>query len=276
MKLIDGKALANTIREDVRQQIIETGLQPKLAVLLIGDDPASRLYVGLKEKAAKEVGIQTDIRRMPAYTPDEELKAIIENWNTDESVNAILIQVPLPEGHDTNALIATMDPRKDVDGFHPENGKDLLSGNGKIFPPVHESILRLIGATDAILKTARAVIIANSEVFADPLEHLLHTAGCIVDVYAPEEIEREKVQSADVIVIAVGRPKFLKRDMIKSGACVIDVGTNRLPNGKTIGDVDAENLTDLEGWLSPVPGGVGPLTVALLLKNTFELAKRSF
>lgn len=273
MKIIDGKALAATIRADVKAQILQTGLRPKLGVLLVGDDPASQLYVSLKEKAAAEVGIQTDVRRLPAFTPDEELKEIIEEWNKDETVDGILIQLPLPDRHDTDAIIATMDPAKDVDGFHPENAQAILSGNGKIFPPVHESILRLIGTTDVILKTAHAVIIANSEIFSAPLCHLLETAGCVTEVFVPEEMDQEVVQAADIIVIAIGRPNFLRRELIKTGACVIDVGTNRLSNNKTVGDVDAEHVKDIEGWLSPVPGGVGPMTVALLLKNTFELAK---
>lgn len=274
MQLIDGKKLAASIRERVKQDILTLDLHPKLAVLLVGNDPASHLYVSLKEKAAKEVGVITDIRRMPSHTPDEDLQAIITHWNEDPSVHAILIQLPLPPGHDTDTLIATMDPTKDVDGFHPDNAAALLQGSGTLFPPVHESILRLIGATDIQPKTARATIIANSDIFANPLERLLRTAGCRVTSQSPDDLDIESIKTADIIVIAVGRPAFLTRDLIKSGACVIDVGTNRLPDGQIVGDVDALNITDIPGWLSPVPGGVGPMTVALLLKNTVELAKR--
>jgi methylenetetrahydrofolate dehydrogenase (NADP+)/methenyltetrahydrofolate cyclohydrolase len=275
MQRIDGKHLADIIRHDVQEAIATSGLQPRLAVLLVGDDPASHLYVGLKEKAAAEAGMTTDIRRLPASSSDEDLKGIIEAWNADETVHAILIQLPLPPGHDTDAIIATMDPRKDVDGFHPQNAAALLDGTATLFPPVHESILRLIGSTPRDMRGAKAVIIANSETFSAPLGRLLSIAGCAVETFDPNEIDRDILQDADIIVVAVGRPRFLTRDMVKSGACVIDVGTNRLPDGKLIGDADAENLADIPGWLSPVPGGVGPLTVALLLKNTFELAKRS-
>lgn len=274
MNLIDGKGLAAAIREKVKQEITETGLRPKLAVLLVGDDPASRIYVDLKEKACASLGIATDVRRLAAATPDKMLKDTIEEWNADETVDAILIQIPLPPGHDTDAIIATMDPRKDVDGFHPQNAEAILQGTGTLFPPVHESILRLIGATDAVPKHSRAVIIANSDVFADPLEQLLTTAGCIVEKLRPEEIDADVVQEADIVVVAVGRQNFLKRDMIKSGACVIDVGTNRLPDGRVVGDVDAEHVKDISGWLSPVPGGVGPMTIAVLLKHTLDLTKR--
>ena len=189
-------------------------------------------------------------------------------------MDAILIQLPLPDGHDADALIAAMDMRKDADGFHPDNADAILAGAGTLFPPVHESILRLIGATPVDLRSAGAVIIANSENFSDPLERLLKVAGCNVEVYGPNDLDPSVVKDADIIVVAVGKPKFLTRDLIKSNACVIDVGTNRLPDGKLVGDVDAENTSDIPGWLSPVPGGVGPMTVALLLKNVVTLAKR--
>lgn len=274
MNLIDGKTLAREIREQVKREIIELGLHPKLGVLLVGDDPSSHIYVNLKEKAAQEVGIETDIRRLPADTPDEELKKIIEDWNADAAVNAILIQIPLPAGHDTDALIAAIDPQKDVDGFHPQNLAAINSGQGEIFPPVHKSILHLIGATPVDLRNAKTLIISNSDIFADPLTRLLSRAGSAVDCVRPDAFENEEGKGADIIVIAVGRAGFLNREAIKSGACIIDVGTNRLPDGKVVGDVDAESVKDLPGWLSPVPGGVGPLTVALLLKNTVKLAKR--
>jgi len=274
MQRIDGNHLAETIRQDVKEDITASGLHPKLAVLLVGDDPASHLYVELKEKAAAETGIVTDIRRLSASASDEDLKGVIEAWNADETIHAILIQLPLPPGHDTDAIVATMDPRKDVDGFHPQNAAALLDGTATLFPPVHESILRLIASTPTDMRGAKAVIIANSETFSAPLERLLSTAGSSVETFNPNDIDRAVLQDADIIVIAVGRPRFLTRDMVKSGACVIDVGTNRLPDEKLVGDVDVENLGDVPGWLSPVPGGVGPLTVALLLKNTLELAKR--
>jgi methylenetetrahydrofolate dehydrogenase (NADP+)/methenyltetrahydrofolate cyclohydrolase len=274
MERIDGKALAASIRAQVKQDIDASGLHPKLAVLLIGDDPASNIYVNLKEKACAEAGIVTDTRRMPATTSDADIIALIGQWNADETVDAILVQIPLPPGHDEDAAIAAMDPRKDVDGFHPENAAAILNGTGTLFPPVHEGILRLIGATDVTLKTSTAVVIANSDTFADPLVRLLTTAGCDVEKFRPDDMDREAVKTADIVVVAVGRPRFLTRAMIKPGACVIDVGTNRTAEGKTVGDADAEGLKDVLGWLSPVPGGVGPMTVALLLKNTYELAKR--
>ena len=274
MKKIDGKALATTVREQVKQEIADSGVKPKLAVLLVGEDAASHIYVNLKEKSAHEAGIETDIRRLPDTTSEQELRQIVETWNDNPSVDAILIQIPLPKNYDQEAIIQIMDPAKDVDGFHPSNVEALMAGTGDLFPPVHEGILRLIAATGVLINGGKAVIIANSEIFANPLNKLLSSAGCFVTKCGPEDYEREILQSADIIIVAVGRANFLKRDMIKSGACIIDVGTNRTAEGKVVGDVDVEDTKDIPGWLSPVPGGVGPMTVAMLLKNTLKLAKR--
>lgn len=273
MKLIDGRELAKTIRTTLTRDVDSSGLQPKLAALLVGEDPASALYVSMKEKAAREAGIATDIRRLPADAGDAELIALIESWNADETVDAILVQLPLPPNHDTDAVIAAIDPRKDADGFHPKNVESLISGNGRIIPPLHEGILRLIGATDVAPNTATAAVIANSEAFSKPLTYLLEKAGSNVTTMPPDELDRKALALANIVVIAIGRPGFLRRGMVSADACIIDVGTNKTPGGKTVGDVDTQSLADLPGWLSPVPGGVGPMTIALLLQNVFNLAK---
>lgn len=275
MNKIDGNSLAASIREELKREISESGLHPKLGVLLVGEDPASNLYVGLKEKAAHEVGIETDIRRLPSTVTDEELKSVIREWNSDDSVTGILIQLPLPPGHDTDAVIQTMLPRKDADGFHPKNLEALYAGEGTIVPPLHEGILRLIAQTDVMPNLAHAVIIANSDTFSKPLEYLLKKAGAFVQTFNPDDLDEEIVGQADIIVIAIGRARFLKRDLVKSGVCIIDVGTNKSAEGKTVGDVDAEDIKDIPGWLSPVPGGVGPMTIAMLLKSVFGLAKKT-
>ncbi len=274
MNLIDGRALAREIRENVKREIAELGLHPRLAVLLVGDDPSSQIYVNLKEKAAKEAGIDTDIRRLPADVPDRELDGLIKDWNDDPSYDAILIQLPLPAGHGTDGLIATMNPKKDVDGFHPQNLSAIKQGEGEIFPPVHESILRLIGASGTDLRGSHAVIIANSDTFSGPLTRLLEKGESSVITMSADELDADALKNADIAVIAIGRAGFLKREMIKDGACVIDVGTNRLADGKVVGDVYVDSMKNAAGWLSPVPGGVGPLTVALLLNNVLKLAKR--
>ncbi|MFA5185618.1 MAG: bifunctional 5,10-methylenetetrahydrofolate dehydrogenase/5,10-methenyltetrahydrofolate cyclohydrolase [Patescibacteria group bacterium] len=274
MNIIDGKALAASIRQGLKRDIAESGLHPKLGVLLIGEDQASHLYVRLKEKAAQEVGIETEIRRLPSVVTDDAIEEAIRGWNSDDSIDGILIQLPLPPGHDTDAVIQSMLPRKDADGFHPKNLEAMYAGEATIVPPLHEGILRLIAQTDVMPNLAQAVIIANSDTFSKPLEHILKKAGAFVQTFSPDDMDEEAVGQADIIVIAVGRARFLKRDLIKSGACVIDVGTNKTAEGKTIGDVDAENMKDIPGWLSPVPGGVGPMTIAMLLKSVFELSKK--
>lgn len=274
MNTIDGKSLAARIREEVKERIQTSGITPHFGALLVGDDPASHVYVNRKERVCMDVGIATDIRRVPATTTDEELIQIIDGWNADESMDAILVQLPLPTGHDTERIIASIDPRKDADGFHPENAAALLAGTGTIFPPVHEGVLRLIAETGRDMRGAKTALIANSDVFSAPLKHLLERAGAFVTVFGPEDMDPTVIMDSDISIVAVGRPGFFTRDLIKSGAVVIDIGTNRTPDGRVVGDVDAKNVTDIEGWLSPVPGGVGPLTIALLTKNIFELAMR--
>lgn len=266
MNLIDGRDLAKNIREELKKEIAASGKTPKLGVILVGEDSASRLYVDLKEKAATEVGIAMDIRRLPAATSDEELKNVIEAWNRDASVHGILIQLPLPDGHDTDAIIRAIDPKKDADGFHPANAENI--------PPLHEGILRLIASTGIDLRGTRATIIANSDVFSKPLERLLKKAGCFIAILSPDDLHAPTLRDSRILVTAVGRAKFLTREHIPPNAVVIDVGTNRLPDGTVVGDVHADSVNDLPGWLTPVPGGVGPMTIAMLLKNVVALATR--
>ncbi len=274
MKPIPGKQIAAQIKEECRKEVAEKGIKAKLVALLIGDDPASRIYVSLKEKAAHKIGIDTDIRCLPAETGDEELIEIIKKWNEDDSVTGILIQLPLPEGHDTDAVIAEMDPKKDADGFHPENIAKLEHGEATILSPLHEGILRLVAATPVVPNHAHVMVLANSHTFADPLKWIFERAGADVDVMLANEKDDKQLREADVIVTAVGKPGFLTSNATRDGACVIDVGITKMPDGKVIGDFDAESAVDLEGWYSPVPGGVGPMTVALLIKNVIRLAER--
>lgn len=274
MQRIDGRALAERIRSELATKIQEQQLNPGLGVLLVGTDTASEMYVNMKHKAAHTVGIQTDIRHVAATTRDEELQHIIRGWNADERIHGILVQLPLPEGHDTDAIIQTIMPAKDADGFHPENTAALLAGHGTIIPPLHEGILRLIGQTPLRLQETSAVILSNSDIFSQPLRYLLERGGARVHVFDPDHFDRQTVREAQLVVIAIGRLKFLTRDMISEGVCIIDVGTHRISDKQVVGDVDAESLADVPGWLSPVPGGVGPMTIAMLLKNVTELAKR--
>lgn len=272
MNFINGYEIAKTIREELKKEITASRITPALGVLLVGEDPASHLYVSLKEKAAKEIGIATDIRRLNAETTDRELINLIRGWNTDPTIHGILVQLPLPHGHDTDAVIAAMDPKKDADGFHPQTVNALLAGRDAIIPPVHEGILRLIVSTGIALEGARVTILANSDIFSTPLKYLLQSAGAEVTVLFPNQLDLNALQTSQILVTALGRPKFLTRSHLAPHTVVIDVGTSRLLDGKVAGDVDAESVAELPGWLTPVPGGVGPVTIALLLRNVWKLA----
>lgn len=275
MNIIPGKEIAKQIRDEVKEDIKTLPKAPVLNVLLVGGDPASHLYVSLKKKAGEEAGITVNVHELPADTPDGKLLSLIHDWNDDPNVSGILVQIPLPPDHDEDRITKAIDPKKDVDGFHPSHMEALQRGQISIVPPVHEGILRLISETPLMLSGAQGVILANSEIFAAPLKRLLETAGVSVIVMKPDEIDDELLADADLIVIAVGRLGFLKPDMVKDNVVIIDVGTNKTKDGKTKGDVAAEKFTKKPGWLSPVPGGVGPMTIALLLKNVVKLAKRS-
>jgi methylenetetrahydrofolate dehydrogenase (NADP+)/methenyltetrahydrofolate cyclohydrolase len=273
MQPILGKQIAAQIKEECKKEVAEKGIKAKLAALLVGDDPASDIYVSLKEKAAHKIGVETDTRRMPASTSNEELIAIIKEWNEDESVTGILIQLPLPEGHDTDAIVAAMDPKKDADGFHPDNIAALEHGEATILSPLHEGILRLIASTEIVPNHALVMILANSHTFADPLKWIFERAGADVEVVMADKKDDKDLREADVIVTAVGKPGFLTSNATKPGACIIDVGITKTADGKVCGDFDAKSAEDLEGSYSPVPGGVGPMTVALLMKNVVRLAQ---
>lgn len=265
MHLIDGKALAARLREDIKAEVARLGFSPKLCVLLVGDDPASHVYVSLKKKAAEDVGIRIDIEAIPASVPDETIVRHIEAWNRDADVDAVLVQLPMPDGHDADRVIASIDPQKDADGFHPKSSS---------IPPVHEGILRLINETPLHVNGAKAAILANSDVFANPLQRLFTLAGMNSVIMKPDAIDRAYLATSDVVVTAVGRVNFLHPGMTKRDAVIIDVGTNKTPDGKICGDADTEAYQSRDVWITPVPGGVGPMTIAMLLKNVVALSKR--
>jgi len=280
MQKIPGKQIAQSILDDLKARIEREKLQPKLGVLLVGDDPASQLYVSLKEKAAHDIGIQTNLRSLSAETSDDEIKQILREWNDDPAVHGILVQMPLPSGHDADSIIATMDPEKDADGFHPANVQALKEGRATFISPLHEGILQLIGATSVVPNHALVVILCNSNTFAEPLKYILERAGATVRVMLASDTstslsagkDDKILREADIVVVAVGRLNFLTSNGVKAGACVIDVGINKTADGKTRGDFDSQSCADMDGWYSPVPGGMGPMTIALLLKNVTEFA----
>lgn len=241
--------------------------------MLVGDDPASHLYVSLKQKRAQEVGIRLTVQHIPRNTSQQHLLETIQAWNQDSRIDAILIQLPLPPEFDESALIASMDPQKDADGFHPNNQASIFNGTATSLPPLHEGILRLINQTPIKLSGTRAALLGNSEVFIAPLKHMLALVGCSVEIFQGDKIERADLTEADIIVTAVGRPHFLQASMTKDHAIIIDVGTTR-KNKKTYGDVDLESFASTDAWITPVPGGVGPMTIAMLLQRVLALATK--
>jgi methylenetetrahydrofolate dehydrogenase (NADP+)/methenyltetrahydrofolate cyclohydrolase len=260
-RLIDGRALAALIRARVAKEIASLGFRPGLGVVLVGDDPASHLYVALKEKACAEAGIFFERLDFPGNAPQDEVLAAVRRLNADEAIDAILVQLPLPPQIDADAAVAAIDPRKDADGFHPENLRGYLEGTGAM-PGLVEAISLLLDEAGAP-PHGLACVNAKSAVFSMPVEVMLGRRGL-----SPTE----DCRAADVVVTALGTPHALKAEDIKPGAIVIDVGTTRV-EGKTLGDADPRSLEGAAGALTPVPGGVGPMTVALLLKKTLELAR---
>ncbi|MCK9360925.1 bifunctional 5,10-methylenetetrahydrofolate dehydrogenase/5,10-methenyltetrahydrofolate cyclohydrolase [Patescibacteria group bacterium] len=273
MYLIDGKTLAATIREEVKQEVAGLGLKPRLNVMIVGGDPASHLYVSLKKRAGEEAGINVDVHGFEATASQEQLLETIEAWNNDPEVDAILVQIPLPYGFDQDAVTSKITPHKDVDGFHPDNVAALLKGEPSIVSPVHEGILRLIAQTDLKISGSLAVILANSKTFAEPLARLLSTAGASVDILDPDNLDRTLLAAADIVVTAIGRAGFVHPSLTKDGTVIIDVGTNKTDAGHVRGDADFDAYKNTDCWVTPVPGGVGPMTIALLLRNVVTLAK---
>jgi methylenetetrahydrofolate dehydrogenase (NADP+)/methenyltetrahydrofolate cyclohydrolase len=261
--LLDGKTEATRIRAELKEEITASGLKPGLAVILVGSDPASLLYVNLKEKAANEIGIKVFRSDLSITVTETELLAKIRDLNADAAVNGILVQLPLPEQFNPNEAIGAIDPAKDVDGFHPKNMTGLLS-------PGISGPLELIKKTGIELTGKHAVVVGNSDVFTQSFCDALRAAGAHAEPTYPENAEL--IKNADLLVVAVGRPGFIKADMVKTGAIVIDIGTNKV-DGKTVGDVSPE-VSEVASFLTPVPGGVGPMTVAMLLKNVVELYKQ--
>lgn len=274
-QILDGKALGSAIQNEVREHIAKLGLQPGLAVLLAGADPASELYVSLKQRACRAVGIMANIYRFEKSAKEEELLNAIHWLNADNEIHAILIQLPLPEHLDEHKIISAMSSEKDVDGFHPENIKKLLAGEADITPGLHLGIMQLLGETKEPMAGKHAAIVAKSPEFTQTLAYVLDAFGITNETVAPEAKEAPTViGQADIIIVAAGKPKFITGDSIKKGAIIIDVGTTRLSNGTVAGDVDFESCKEKASWITPVPGGVGPMTVAMLLKNTVLLANK--
>jgi len=276
-KIIDGKETARKIRENIKEQVEKlkaTGMVPGLAVILVGNDPASQVYVGHKEKACKEVGFHSEVYRLAAETTQEELLALIERLNNDEKIHGILVQLPLPKHLDEKEVINKISPRKDVDGFHPLSAGALFVGEKSLVPCTPKGCIHLIKETGFDLKGKKAVVVGRSNIVGKPAAILLLNENATVTIcHSRTQNLKAELLEADVVVAAVGKPNFITGDMIKPGAIVIDVGINRLDDGKLVGDVEFETAKERAGWITPVPGGVGPMTIAMLLQNTLEAAQ---
>jgi methylenetetrahydrofolate dehydrogenase (NADP+)/methenyltetrahydrofolate cyclohydrolase len=274
--IIDGKALAKRVRGEVGGEVARlhaAGVEPGLAVVLIGDDPASQIYVRGKTAAAAEVGIRTFDHRLPATTADDEALALVAKLNADAAVDGILIQLPLPRGMDARRILFAVDPRKDVDGIHPENIGRLLMGEPRFVACTPLGVMRLVAEAGLPLAGANAVVVGRSNMVGKPMAALLLNADATVTVcHSKTKDLAATVGRADLVVAAVGRAEMIRGDWIKPGAVVIDVGINRQPTGKLLGDVEFAGAASRASAITPVPGGVGPMTIAMLLANTAAAA----
>jgi methylenetetrahydrofolate dehydrogenase (NADP+)/methenyltetrahydrofolate cyclohydrolase len=267
---MDGRALAAKVRADVKEEVAELG-ELGLATVLVGDDPASRLYINRKQEAAEEVGIRTIDHRLPAETSEEEVLELLRELNDDEEVDGILPQLPMP-GIDEARIIRAVDPVKDVDGFHPLNAGQLYLGRPTFVPATPSGILALLAEYSIPLDGARAVVVGRSDIVGKPVAHLLLQANATVTICHShtDDLARQTLD-ADVLVVATGVPGVVDPDMVKQGAAVVDVGQNRTEAG-LVGDVDP-GVAERAAFLTPVPGGVGPMTIASLLRNTVRAAR---
>ncbi|PIT94353.1 bifunctional methylenetetrahydrofolate dehydrogenase/methenyltetrahydrofolate cyclohydrolase [Candidatus Falkowbacteria bacterium CG10_big_fil_rev_8_21_14_0_10_39_9] len=281
MKLIDGKKIAERIKDQVALEIHQlNGPRPNLAIILANDRPDSKLYVSLKEIEAKKVGVDTHLYRLEDATSAGELLGVVDFLNIDEMIDGILVQLPLPDIFDTDKVIAAIDPNKDVDGFHPNHPDYIVS-------PVFASVLIMLEEIKCSLLGKKICVLFNSSIFGESLKQILEKEGALVNLCpvgnfnklseVESNLKYEAIKKvsleADILITALGLPHFVKKEMLKPGVVIIDIGITKL-GGKVLGDVDAEDVKDVASYLTPVPGGVGPMTIALLFKNVWEIFKR--
>ena len=276
-KIIDGKAVSASVKEAVAKEaaaLKEKGILVGLAAVIVGNDPASRVYVNNKKKACAACGIESYEYALPEETTEEELLALVEKLNDDPAVNGILVQLPLPRQIDEHRIIEAISPKKDVDAFHAVNVGKIMIGDFDFLPCTPSGCMDLIDSTGVPVEGKRCVVIGRSNIVGKPMAMLLlHRNGTVTICHSKTKNLKEICREADILVAAVGRPNFVTADMVKEGAVVIDVGMNRLENGKLCGDVDFEGVSKVAGWITPVPGGVGPMTIATLMRNTLTAAK---
>ena len=278
MQLLDGKALAAKIRNELKIEsdlLAKKAITPCLAVILVGDDPASKTYVNSKEKACADANISSIVKKLPETTSQDELLNIIQTLNDDKSVDGILVQLPLPKHIDSTKIIEAISPHKDVDGFHPFNVGRLVAGMDGFVPCTPYGVMKLLEEYNINVRGMDACVIGASNIVGKPMMNLLLNASATVEICRSSTRNlKEHTLKADLIVVGVGKQNLLQADMVKQGAIVIDVGINRTAEGKIVGDVDFVNVAPKCSYITPVPGGVGPMTIAMLLHNTVKSAKQ--
>ncbi|MCH8054931.1 MAG: bifunctional methylenetetrahydrofolate dehydrogenase/methenyltetrahydrofolate cyclohydrolase FolD [Deltaproteobacteria bacterium] len=278
--IIDGKAVAREIRKQIKEEVEglkrRWGMIPGLGVVLVGDDPSSHLYVRNKEKACKEVGIQSQEHLLSAAISEKELLSLVHSLNRDKEIHGILVQLPLPAHIRAERILEAVSPQKDIDGFHPVNQGRLLLGAEGFKPCTPMGIIKLLDSVGCDPKGKNAVVVGRSNIVGKPVALMLLARHATVTLCHSRTAHlRDEVSRADILVVAIGKAGLVRGDWVKPGAVVIDVGVNRLPNGKLVGDVEFESAKDRAAWISPVPGGVGPMTICMLLFNTLRAAKDS-
>ena len=276
-EIINGKEIAAAVRQDAAKEVqalSEKGIRPGLAVVIVGDDPASRIYVNNKKKACQEIGVYSEEHALPATTTQEELLRLIRGLNGRKEINGILVQSPLPYGLDEKAVVENIDPQKDVDAFHAVNVGKIMIGDFHFLPCTPAGVIELLDRSGVSIEGKHCVVVGRSNIVGKPMAMLLlHRNGTVTMCHSRTKDLAAICRQADILVAAVGKPKFITKDMVKPGAAVIDVGMDRDENGKLCGDVDFDTVKEIAGYITPVPGGVGPMTIAMLMKNVVCAAK---
>lgn len=278
-EIIDGKKVSAQMREQIKSETEELyqkyGVRPGLAVIIVGDDPASKVYVNNKEKACAQVGYYSEVYRLPEQTEMDELLALIDRLNKDEKINGILCQLPLPKHLDEEQVILKISPEKDVDAFHPMNTGKIMIGDYDFLPCTPAGVMKLIESTGTDITGKECVVVGRSNIVGKPQSMLLlQKNGTVTVCHSKTRNLKEVTSRADILVVAIGKADFIGADMVKEGAVVIDVGMNRKADGKLTGDVDFESVSKKASYITPVPGGVGPMTITMLLQNTLTAAKK--
>jgi methylenetetrahydrofolate dehydrogenase (NADP+)/methenyltetrahydrofolate cyclohydrolase len=277
-QIIDGKEVSQHIRKEVADEVLklkeERGITPGLAAVLVGDNPASQIYVRNKRKACEEAGIYSEEYRLAEETTEDELLSLIMKLNEDKRIHGILVQLPLPKQINETKILRAVSPLKDIDGFHPENVGFLVEGNPRFIPCTPHGIIKLLDYYKIEIQGKEAVVVGRSNIVGKPVSLLLlHRHATVTICHSRTRPLEEVTRRADILVAAMGRAKFITGNMVKEGVAVIDVGINRLDDGKLVGDVDFESVREKASYITPVPGGVGPMTIAMLLWNTLSSAR---